>query len=223
MSVTKTFAPVESETIVYHVYQHLREAIHSGQLKPGERLQDNELAEALHVSRSSVREALRLLQSQGLVVNRPRRGAFVAELTPDDLRDIYNFRILLETHAICEGATTASAGELDTLQALIDALHAAAAEQDIERIVDLDLRFHQAICQFARSKRLLETWLSMETVLRAFLLLKYDLYDDSPLIAGSHQPILDALRCGDGERAAAELRNHISETAERILSTLQGV
>ena len=69
--------------------------------------------------------------------------------------------------------------------------------QDFEEIVDLDLRFHLAICHFARSKRLLETWRGMETMFRAFLLLKYALYDDSALIAGSHQPIVDALRQHD--------------------------
>lgn len=220
MSLPKVLTPVESETIVTQVYHTLRAAIHRGQLKPGQRLMDGELAEALQVSRATVREALCLLQSKGLVVNKHRRGAFVAELTPDDVRDIYSFRILLETYAVRVGARTATVAQLDRLQRLIDELDDAARRQDFERIVDLDLRFHQVICEFASSQRLLEAWLSMETVLRAFLLLKYDLYDDSPLIAGSHQPLVDALRARDGETAAAVLHDHIAETAEKILKSL---
>src|SRR5258707_780447 len=165
MPTMSEIVPVESRTLPDHVYQRLRHAIHVGHLKPGQRLNDGELAKALQVSRTTVREALRMLESRGLVEIRHRRGAFVAELTPDELR-------------------------------------AAAARQDYEGIVDLDLRFHLGICHLARSKRLLETWRSMETMLRAFLLLKYALYDDSALIAGSHQPILDALRERDAERAA---------------------
>ena len=102
-----------------------------------------------------------------------------------------------------------------------DDLYVAGARQDFEAIVDLDLRFHLVICHLARSKRLLETWVSLETMLRAFLLLKYDLMDDSSLIAAGHQPILDALRRGDGERAAQLLPPHIMETAELVLARLE--
>lgn len=221
MPVPGILLPVESQTIATHVYRQLRQAIHLGQLKPGQRLVDSELADALQVSRATVREALRLLESKGLVVNKHRRGSYVAELTTEDLRDIYNFRSLLETHAVRLGAQIATPQELDALQRLIDELHEAADRRDFEQIVDLDLRFHHAICQFARSRRLSETWLGMETMLRAFLLLKYALYDDSALIAGSHQPIVDALREGDSERAIRVLSSHIAETAERVLTSLE--
>jgi DNA-binding GntR family transcriptional regulator len=221
MSKPDMLLPVESKTIATHVYQQLRQAIHLGQLKPGQRLVDGDLADALQVSRATVREALRMLESKGLVVNKHRRGTFVAELTTEDLRDIYNFRSLLETHAVRQGAQSATVEELDELQRLIADLYDAASRQSFEEIVDLDLRFHLAVCRFARSRRLLETWLGMETMLRAFLLLKYALYDDSALIASSHQPIIDALRQGDGERAARELTSHIANTAERVLSSLE--
>jgi DNA-binding GntR family transcriptional regulator len=221
MPIPDILMPVESKAIAEHVYLQLRQAIHVGQLKPGQRLVDAELAEAVQVSRATVRESLRLLESKGLVVNRHRRGTFVAELTPEDLRDVYKFRSVLETHAVRLGAHNASTEELDALQSVIDEFHVAAAQQDVEAIVDFELRFHQGICLFAHSKRLLETWLGMETAVRAFLLLKYTLFDDSPLIAGSHQPILDALRRGDGEGAAGYLHTHIIETAERVVESLE--
>lgn len=221
MPVPEMLQPVQSKGIAIHVSQQLQQAIRVGQLRPGDRLIDSELAEVLKVSRATVREALRLLESKGLVVNEHRRGTYVAKLISDDLRDICNFRSLLETHAVRMGARETTAAELDELAALIDALYAAAAERDFEQIVDLDLRFHQAICRFARSKRLHETWLGMETMLRAFLLLKYDLYDDSSLIAESHRPILDAIRRGDGDRAAELLQRHIMETAEQVLARLE--
>ena len=221
MPIPDVLMPVESKGIAEHVYQQLRQAIHLGQLKPGQRLVDTELAEALQVSRATVRESLRLLESKGLVVNRHRRGTFVAELTPEDLRDVYKFRSVLECHAVRIGARSASTEELDTLQRVIDDFHVAAAQQDVEAIVDFELRFHQGICEFARSKRLLETWLGMETAVRAFLLLKYTLFDDSPLIAGSHQPIIDALRRHDEDRVAEILHIHITETAERVVESLE--
>lgn len=221
MPLLSEIVPVESQTLPNHVYQRLRHAIHVGHLKPGERLLDGELAKALQVSRATVREALRMLESRGLVDIRHRRGAFVAELTPDDLRDACSFRRMLETHAVSVGACGATDAELASLQHLIEELHAVAARQDFERIVDLDLQFHLGICALARSKRLIETWRGMETMLRAFLLLKYALYDDSALIAGSHQPILDALRDRDAERAVQILGAHILDTAEQVLEGLE--
>jgi GntR family transcriptional regulator, gluconate operon transcriptional repressor len=221
MPLPDMLTPVESKAIATHVYQQLRQAIRVGQLKPGERLIDSELAVALHVSRATVREALRLLESKGLVVNNHRRGTYVATLTTADLRDISNFRSLLEAHAARVGARTITTAELDELQSTIDDLYDAGARQDFEAIVDLDLHFHLVICRLARSKHLLETWLGMETMLRAFLLLKYDIMDDSSLIAGGHEPILEALRAGDGELAARLLPPHIMETAERVLVRLE--
>jgi len=221
MPLPDVLLPVESKAIATHVYQQLRQAIRLGQLKPGERLVDAELADALRVSRATVREALRLLESKGLVVSKHRRGTYVTKLTPEDLRDICNFRSLLETHAARMGARSIAEPELEELERLIGAIYDAATRQDFEGIVDLDLRFHLAICHFARSKRLLETWLSMETMLRAFLLLKYDLYDDSSLIAESHQPIVEALRRGDGDQAAQLLYRHIMGTAEQVLTKLE--
>lgn len=215
------FVPVESQTIVDHAYRQLWQAIHVGRLEPGQRLIDTELAEALQVSRATVREALRMLASKGLVEIRHRRGSFVAESTPDDLRDACTFRSLLEIHAARLGAQSATEEELAALQALINRLHDAAAQREFEQIVDLDLRFHLALCHFARSKRLLEAWCGMETMLRAFLLRKYALYDDSALIAGSHQPIVDALQQHDADRAARLLRTHILDTAARVLEGLE--
>ncbi|MFN8538716.1 MAG: GntR family transcriptional regulator [Thermomicrobiales bacterium] len=223
MPIPDMLTPVESQAIATHVYQQLRQAIRVGQLRPGERLVDSELAAALQVSRATVREALRLLESKGLVVNNHRRGTYVATLTVADLRDICNFRSLLEAHAARVGAQTITQAELDELQSLVDDLYDAGARQDFEAIVDLDLRFHLVICHLARSKRLLETWVGMETMLRAFLLLKYDLMDDSSLIAGGHGPILEALRAGDGELAARLLPPHIMETAEQVLERLEAV
>src|SRR5215216_3928635 len=110
------FAPLESETVAAQVQRRLEEAIYSGQLKPGQRLLEADLAEALQVSRASFREALRLLQSKGLVVNTHRRGTFVAELSTADVRDLYNLRLVLEVFAIRHAAEHRDQGLLDRLQ-----------------------------------------------------------------------------------------------------------
>ncbi|MBI3943053.1 MAG: GntR family transcriptional regulator [Chloroflexi bacterium] len=221
MTSNNGLTPLESETIATRVFRQLQKAIYAGQLKPGERLIEADLAEALQVSRASVREALYLLQSKGLVTTKHRRGTYVIELTDEDMRDIYNLRILLETYAVRLAAETATDEEIELLQKLIDDLREVAKLRKHEQIVDLDLRFHLEICRFARNKRLLDTWRGMESALRAFLLLKYGLYDDSPEIANSHQPLIDALRQHNPDKAEAALRSHIFETAQHVLYSLE--
>ena len=212
--------PLETQTLATQVYGRILEAIRSGVLTPGDRLVETELAESLQVSRASVREALRLLQSKGLVISSHRRGTFVARINSADAREIYTLRILLEAYAIRQMAERASIEDVDALQLVVDELQAAADRRDYERIVELDLRFHREVCSFPRNHRLLETWGSMMIQLRALLLTKYNLYDDSPDIAHSHQEFIDALRLRDADRAEALVKTHIAETAEHVLRAL---
>jgi DNA-binding GntR family transcriptional regulator len=190
-------------------------------LKPGDRLIETELAATLQVSRASVREALRLLQSKGLVDSKHRRGTFVAEINSADAREIYALRTLLEGYSVRQLAEHASDEQVQSLQRLVDKLRAAARKRNYELIVELDLRFHRDVCSFPRNRRLLETWSRMITQLRAMLLTKYELYDDSPAIADSHQELLDAIRSHDPDRAEALVKTHIVETAERVLRLLE--
>ena len=92
--VKTALAPLETTTLATQVQRSLEHAIFTGELKPGERLIEVDLAETLQVSRASLREALRLLENKGLVVTTHRRGAFVIELTDVDVREIYRIRLL---------------------------------------------------------------------------------------------------------------------------------
>lgn len=214
------FAPLESETVAAQVQRRLEEAIYSGQLKPGQRLIEADLAEALQVSRASFREALRLLQSKGLVVNTHRRGTFVAELSANDVRDLYNLRLVLEVFAIRHAAEHRDDLLLNRLQELVGDLHQRAVRRDHLGIVDLDLEIHRAICAATGNRKLLEMWGDLVAPSRALLLTKYRLFDDSPDITLGHQRLVDAIRDRDSDRAEALLRSHIVDTWEEVLHAL---
>jgi DNA-binding GntR family transcriptional regulator len=213
-------APLETTTLATQVQRRLEHAIFTGELKPGERLIEVELADALQVSRASLREALRLLENKGLVVTTHRRGAFVIELTDRDVREIYRLRLLLEDYAIRCAAKSPTAELLGQLDALVDDLRAAAIRRDYFAIVDLDLDWHRAICAATGNQRLLEMWGVLVAPTRALLLTKYRLFDDSEEIAQGHQVLLDAIRQHDHDRAAALLEHHITYTHEAVLRSL---
>jgi len=218
--VRTVFSPLETTTLATQVQRSLEHAIFTGELKPGERLIEVELAEAMQVSRASLREALRLLENKGLVVTTHRRGAYVIELTDEDVREIYRVRLILEDHAI-RCATDAPSPELiANLESLIEKMRDAAIRRDYFSIVDLDLDFHREICAAAGNRRLLTMWGDLVAPTRALLLTKYRLFDDSEEITNGHVILLDAIRQGDRERAAALLDRHVTDTHEAILQSL---
>lgn len=220
MILKSALAPLETTTLATQVQRSLEHAIFTGELKPGARLIEVELAETLQVSRASLREALRLLENRGLIVTTHRRGAFVVELTDRDVREIYRIRLLLEDYAIRAAAEQATPELLDGLDALVDELRAAAVRRDYFSIVELDLDWHRQLCAAAGNQRLLAMWGDLVAPTRALLLTKYRLFDDSEEIAQGHQVLVDAIRQHDQDRAVALLEHHITNTHEAVLRSL---
>lgn len=214
------FAPLETTTLATQVQRSLEHAIFTGELKPGERLIEVDLAEALQVSRASLREALRLLENRGLVVTTHRRGAYVIELSDDDVREIYRMRLLLEDYAIRCATEHPTPDLIARLESHIDEMRASAARRDYFAIVDLDLDFHREICGAAGLQRLLTMWGDLVAPTRALLLTKYRLFDDSEEITHGHEILLEAIQQGDKDRAALLLERHVTDTHEEILQSL---
>jgi DNA-binding GntR family transcriptional regulator len=216
----RVLAPLQPADLPHQVHARLVQAIRDGLLKPGDRLIETEIAASLQVSRTSVREALHLLESSGLVVSSPHRGTYVAEIDAADARDLYTLRALLEAHAARHLAQHPQAPLFGQLQDVVDDMARAVEREEYQRIVDLDIAFHRLVCSAAGNRRLLETWTGMMDQVRSLLLTKYRLYDDSPDIAQSHQVLLDACRDGDPFLAATKIEAHITDTAERVLREL---
>lgn len=215
-----TFTPVETGSLAARIQERLEAAIYAGELQPGQHLLEVELADAFRVSRASLREALRLLEHKGLVVSVPRRGTFVAELSEREVRDSYTLRVLLETYAIRIAAAAPTHELLDRLDALVDALGACAGRGDHTGIVDCDVEIHRAICAAAGNEKLLAVWESLVAPVRALLLVKYRVTDDSPEIEKGHRKLVEAIRAGDPDLAESLLRSHIVDTAELVLGLI---
>jgi DNA-binding GntR family transcriptional regulator len=213
-------SPLETTTLATQVQRSLEHAIFTGELKPGERLIEVDLAEALQVSRASLREALRLLENRGLVVITHRRGAYVIDLSDDDIRDIYGVRLLLENHAIRCATERPDSALIARLEQLIETMRTAADERDYFAIVDLDLEFHREICTATGNRRLLTMWGDLVAPTRALLLTKYRLFDDSAEITHGHEILRDAILQGDADHAAKLLERHVIDTHEAIVQSL---
>lgn len=189
------------------VAEKLRSMILSGELAGGERLLEDKLAEALGVSRNPVREAIRTLESTGLVEVVPRRGAYVCRPDLDEVRQLLDLRAVLEGHAAEILARSAPSEVIDRLRRLLDEGEAAAAEGNTVRAAEIHLAFHRTVEEAAGNPHLLQ---AIEPVRQRTELVFSMLLDDrSDTGWDEHRTILDAIAAGDPDRARTSVRRHI--------------
>ena len=140
------------------VFNTLRQAILKGELKPGERLMEIALAERLGVSRTPIREAMRKLEQEGLVVMIPRRGAQVANITEKDLNDVLEVRITLENMAIEKACANMTDADIRKLEQAAEVFQTSTAEGDLVKMAEADVNFHEVIYEAADNKRLMQIY-----------------------------------------------------------------
>jgi DNA-binding GntR family transcriptional regulator len=200
-----------------HIEQQIRNAILNGAFRHGERLVETALAQRLGVSRAPVREALAVLEREGIVLQIPRRGYFVVEFTDKDIEEIYSFRLLLEIAAVKRAMNRISENELAEMQRMVDELGEAALQQnEPEKIVALDLSFHELICRAADHSRLYSAWRSMRAQTQAMIgVTSRTHYSHPEQPKELHQRILDAIRDKDLEGAEETLTDHLLDAQRR--------
>ncbi|GAB3288142.1 GntR family transcriptional regulator [Parasphingorhabdus pacifica] len=211
---------VDRNTLREQSLHKLREAISSGQLAPGTRLIETELSEALSVSRGTLREALRHLVQEGLVVAGERGRLLVRALTTSEVRDIFAVRRSLETLAVetlCELPE-----RTETVRALRESLDKLRnTEQDLAKLVEADLGFHQQLCELTGNETLVQSWQHISGLTRATISRSGQELALRNIDWKRHVPIVDAIEAGDADRARDVVRTHMRETTERIVAILE--
>lgn len=138
------------------VFEALRDAIIRGVLKPGERLMEVQLAEELGVSRTPVREAIRKLELEDLVVMIPRKGAYVSGISLKDIADVFEVRAAVEALAAGLAAERITAEELEELERILVKKAEIIEANDLDRLVEIDILFHECLYQASRNAKLVQ-------------------------------------------------------------------
>jgi DNA-binding GntR family transcriptional regulator len=198
----------------------IREAILQGKLKPGQRILEVEMAKELGISRAPVREAIRQLESEGLVVSRSHRGTYVTTLFSQDATEIFSLRAALEGLAIMLVAQSRNAEVLDQLDQSVDEMQACVEANDMEGVVQADFRFHEILCRAANHQRLLDIWSSMSVQIRALLSITDLQYLKPSEVVPRHRTLLEAMRASEAERAMWLLINDILKAGEYAAARL---
>lgn len=194
----------------------LRTAILDGELRPGQRVNQEQWASRVGVSPIPLREALGALTGEGLVTYRPRRGYAVTELDLADLEEVYRLRRVLETDALLRGVPRATTADVEALEDAADACARAAAAGDVAGQLAANRRFHDRLHGLAGSRplcRLIDLlWDSTE----AYRALYYVLPGEAAVADRAHRAILAAVAAGDAERTVALQDAHRARALERL-------
>ena len=184
----------------------LREAIITGVFSPGERLPQDQLADLLMVSRMPIRAALRQLDSEGLVVNIPHRGATVRELSPAELRELYELRVVVECFALRRSVAAATASDLVELAGYAeDCENAEEGEEWIQR----RCAFYRRLYTIGNGVRVVDTIMALRAEVSRYLLKKR-------FCPGWHRELLGSLAKRDADDAALFLEEHLMEVLESM-------
>ncbi len=211
---------VIGKSLTEHVHDVLFMAIVRGRIGPGQHLAEQPIADALGVSRISVRDAVRRLGADGFVVIYPNRGAFTIGFAPQDIEEIFSLRASLETLAIRRAAKTFGRTDEARLEELIDEMRVIERGDDRFRGVEIDARFHETVMEIAGHRRAHSAWRTISAQITMAVYSATTYYEDMDGLADRHQGIIDVLRAGDPDRAEAEIRAHIIFGSHQLLEAI---
>lgn len=208
------------------VLERLRALILTGEYGPEERLIEEQLAERLGVSRTPVRQALTMLEAEGLVEITPNRGATVCSFSIEDVWDIYDLRAVLEGHAARRAAGRIERRELERLRELAREMEGLPGqfddhEEEIRALVALNQEFHGTIVEASRNRRLerlINRTVEIPLMFKAFYW--YTLHERT-ISNHYHRQILEALENGDADRAEIIMREHVYEGRDFVIRALK--
>lgn len=196
------------------VAARLRERIFAGELAPGSFLDEVQLAQELEISRTPLREALKVLTAEGLVRHEPRRGCFVGEVTEKDLDEIFPVIALLEGRCAYEAAQHASDTDLLALEALHDKLARHAKAKRINEYYDTNFTIHEAIITLASNRWLAQVITDLRKIVKLARLQQLHAPGRLDQSLSEHLAVFAALKARDAEGAEAAMRTHL--TRQRV-------
>ena len=215
-------ALISQPNLVEQVRDAILAEIASGAFAPGDRIIQEQLAQALGVSRQPVQQALVLLRNQGVLQDAPGRGLLVAQLDADHVQHMYDMRAVIEGLAARRAAELGAERAAKAGPAMIDAGRRAVAAGSVAKMIAADMRFHEFIYGLSGNPLIapaLETHLTYTQRVMGQVLISEDKPRD---IWDQHAAILKAIAKGDGERAEALVRSHLMHAADFMVARLRG-
>ncbi len=203
------------------VSQYIREAILEGKFEPGKRLMEVQLAEELGVSRTPIREAIRKLELEGLVIMVPRKGAYVAEISVNDMVEVLEIRGALEGLAASLAARRMTDQEIGELKEIFYQFKEYYLEKDVQGMIKKDVELHDKIFSCAANERLYQMSQNLREQVYRFRVRYISEYNESKELLDGHEKIVEAIASRDEEKACSYGIKHIDNLSRHMLDQIR--
>jgi DNA-binding GntR family transcriptional regulator len=215
------FQPCLFQSLRTIVIQEITKAIESGHLTPGSRIVESQIAKAMKISRSPVREAIRHMEQEGLLITIPNRGTFIPELNVKEIEELYSMRALLEGFGARLTAERSTQLDIAKLEKVFDEMVKAAKKLHLPTLVRKHTEFHKTICEMSAHQILIDTWVRLQSKLNLFLNIRLHYQGDLQKIPETHRNILKSIKQKDPEMAEWHIRQHIIQIGELIIEKIK--
>ena len=203
------------------VFNTLRQAILRGELKPGERLMEIQLANKLGVSRTPIREAIRKLELEGLVLMIPRKGAEVAEITEKNMRDVLEVRKALEELAVQLACEKITDEEIEEMKKAAEEFKMILKSKDITEIAEADVRFHDIIYMATDNQKLILLLNNLREQMYRYRVEYLKREDAHETLLAEHERIIETIEKRDKEEAMKAVSRHIDNQVAAVIDTIR--
>lgn len=203
------------------VFQTLREAILKGDLRPGERLMELQLAAKLGVSRTPIREAIRMLEQEGLTVTIPRKGAEVARMTEKNMEDVLQIREALDELAVQVACDKMTDQQLENLTLAMKNFENAIQAGDLKKTAAYDVEFHDIIYESTDNPKLVTLLNNLREQIYRYRVEYLKEKENYPMLIKEHETIVAALKEKNKERVSDAMRCHIRNQAETVKNIIR--
>ncbi|MCI8783235.1 MAG: GntR family transcriptional regulator [Dorea sp.] len=203
------------------VFNTLRQAILRGELKPGERLMEIKLANKLGVSRTPIREAIRKLELEGLVLMVPRKGAEVADISEKSLRDVLEVRKALEELAVKLTCDKIKYAQIRELRHAAEEFRKTLRSSDITEIAEADVRFHDVIYEATDNQKLVQLLNNLREQMYRYRIEYLKRQEAYPQLLAEHEEIIKRIEGKEKELAAEIVCKHIDNQVEAVMDVIR--
>lgn len=205
-----TFSKTPKQSLKNLAYESIKTAIVKGDLPPGRRLLEAEIAAQMGISRGPVREAIRQLDQEGLTYSHPNRGTVVLEMDPKETEKVFvPTRRIIEEYVAEIAAEKLTHEDYENLEAIIRQMETADSEDNLYQLTDLDIKFHSYLIEHSVSPTIYALWNSVTARIHSRLLLQGIVKESLHIVPGEHREYLQYIKENDTEKIKAHLQSHI--------------
>jgi DNA-binding GntR family transcriptional regulator len=212
--------PRKFQTAKDYAYQHLRHLILTGRIHGGARINQDEIARDLQISRMPVRQAVLRLEGEGLVVNRPNRGAVVTSVGPEAIFELFEMRSVLEGLALSLALPNINASALNEIEERVNAL--GQLQSDVNAWVAAHDELHDFLCSFAQRPRLRANVRYLRHTVAPYIRLYLSTNRDAEIAGFEHRALLDMIRSRDTVAVERMMREHVISAAKGVVDFVRG-